>query len=352
MTGVDGRDIDLDTIFQAIHEELSNIKKTDVQLTISRRIDKPMSTITFFTASGSDGTKNYILKKPVPSEWDKSNKAEQAKTEYDALNILYPRFESIEGCSVPRPILFLPEHNAMVMKAYDYSLLQERMRYCRYFTSRNSFESLRKSYRTAGIWLKKIMEIYGINKYKSEVLYPLVEDCELRIKKIIDSKPLELPYDFVDHLTGQLKELVSRLDREEIPFTRVHGDFGPWNILHSSQDIKIIDFSTFGDGSLCTDVVKMLLSLADRLNSPFQNKRRILLLMDEFMQGYGVKPKVNENLYVICEFQLRLVSLCGAIFPDPAWNRPFIRKAVAKSHMKWFYNDRNRKYLWQFPDIL
>ncbi len=339
---------DLKPVFDSVNEELSRLLGSNIKLIFQKRINRTLSTVVFFSVNKGGRDYRFILKRCIPSEWDAAIKGRTISAEYEVLCDLYEKFERFNGGSVPKPVLFLPEHDVLVMEAYELPSLLSDMKCLRHFSPRRPFVELQKMCVHTGAWLKHLQDISLTQKDSLNVLAPITEECQGRIDEIDNSGSDMVPTDFSVCLADQLESYKSQLSGKEVPVCGVHGDFSPQNILHSPERIVVIDLFTYHEGPVCYDVIDFLLFLKIRTRSPIQSRKRIDALMNSFMVGYGEKKELPEALSALLEFQLRIRNLYYMIFPEPdtTWNRPYVRKAIVKSHLKWFYNQQERDYLW------
>lgn len=338
--------IDLEPIFLEIQNELSTLRNDDTRITIRERRDRLYSTIVFFEASDRQGVQRLMLKKVMKTPRVGPMGEIDAASEYNALKNLYAKYQTVEGCSVPKPVLLLPQFDALVMEAYDAPLAQDRCGALKYFASREVFNNLKKEIHLAGIWLRHFQNFMGMRLGGPEDLAILVEDSRLRLKKLQTFGSKLIPTDLHDRVMGRLERLVHDASGEKISMTIGHGDFGPWNILATPRGITVIDFSTIGETPACSDPLQMFLFLQDQRQNPFQSHGRIAELEEAFSQGYGPRIEMPAATVAVCETRERLVKLCGAAFPEKGWKRKYEQNAVAKSHIAWLLDEEGRSYLW------
>lgn len=338
----------LEPVFQSIREKLSGILGEDIELTYHKRITRTLSTVVFFSVLQGGKSHKFIFKKCKPSKWDNAVIDRTVEAEHKVLNDLYAQFREYHDGSVPKPVLYLPEYEAVVMEAYELPPLSESMKYLRYFSSRPSFMILKKDCARVGSWLKHLFRISDALKEADTFLLQIKNECLRRIQEIDESGSPMIPSWFNDHLSEHLETLTCLLAGKELPVCGVHGDFGPQNILHSPEKIIVIDWFSYHEGPVCCDATDFLLFLDIRLNSPVQSTQRIRALINSFWEGYGSKCEVPQPLIALTEFQLRLRNLYYMVFPEPdtGWKRTYVKKAIIRSHLKWFYNENNRNYLW------
>ena len=73
---------------------------------------------------------------------------------YGILADLYPRFASVERCSVPRPVAVTPEADGFLMEYVDGHVLADDLRFVHFASNRSGFRRLQNHFRDCGRWLR------------------------------------------------------------------------------------------------------------------------------------------------------------------------------------------------------
>ncbi|MCK5245044.1 MAG: hypothetical protein KAJ90_07215, partial [Desulfobacterales bacterium] len=111
----------------------------------------------------------------------------QAVVEYNILKLLYPKFETVAGCSVPRPLLVLPEIETYVMEFVEGKLLMDEFKFTRLLSAQTRFRVLKKHINHCGQWLKYFQEFTEIHTADFRALNGVIERAEHRLKLIEES---------------------------------------------------------------------------------------------------------------------------------------------------------------------
>lgn len=278
-------------------------------------IRRPFSTVVIMNARTSKNVRELVMKSTVHHPVNEAiiRDENQAVLEYNVLKHLHPRFENVENCSVPRPLLVIPELETYIMEFVDGELLVDEHRYTRYFSSYDRFRLLNKNYFLMGRWLKQFQMFTGIQNANREALLGVMERCEHRLKLIAESNDPRIPKGLREKVMGLLQKHWSQLPDEHIGVSGRHGDFGPWNILAGPRGITVIDFLGYKVDPLPVDLLKVLVYLDNERRSLTSSGRRVDALKESFLAGYGKLPETPYSVVVICEAMQRIVSIWGMI---------------------------------------
>ena len=331
-----------DHLYKADNE---NLEKVEI-LNVNKRA---FSTIIQLRVRTSRVTKRFVMKavNHHPINKDVTDRENQAVVEYNILRNLYTRFQKIEKCSVPRPILVIPEIEAYVMEFIEGHILLDDHRYTRYLSSQDGFDKLRKAYFYSGKWLRHFQEFTGIRTSDSNSLIEVINKCDHRLRLIEDSHDPRCPKRLRSRIMDFLNKELKKLSGENILISGRHGDFSPINIMTGTDGITVIDFLGYKEEPLPIDLLKILVFLEDERMSLTCSKRRVESLGKSFLEGYGEIPHIPVPVLVICEAMQRIVSLWGNI---SASGRHFHhyqeRNFRVKAHVTWLINERKRRLLW------
>jgi len=271
----------------------------------------------------------------------------QAVVEYNILKELYPKFGNVDKCSVPRPLLVIPEMETYLMEFVPGSLVVDEHRYTRYFSSAAGFKSLKESYFHIGKLLKHFQEFTGMGKSGVASLDGVIERCDQRLKLVEESGDRRSPAGIRSRVMNYIERRMSRLASEEIMVCGRHGDFGPWNLLAGPQGITLIDFLGYRQEPLPVDIIKVLVYLEDEKYSLTSSSKRVELLIKKFLEGYGELPDIQIPVLEICETMQRVVSLWGSI--GDSHNRIHHRIEAdlrLKANLQWLLAEDNRRLIW------
>ena len=140
---------------EPLGEELKRIE-------ICQVLRRPYSLTTFLIASTCRSRHRLVLKQIVehPLNAPIVDELAQATVEYNILSQLYPMFAGIERCSVPRPILVLPEINAFLMEHIEGQLLADNLKFVHYLGNRIMFRQLQNAFYDCGRWLRYFQQFF------------------------------------------------------------------------------------------------------------------------------------------------------------------------------------------------
>lgn len=293
-----------------------NYNEDLIDISTIRIIEKPFSSVKILRLVTSKEIRQLVMKTTIhhPVNEAISKSINQSVVEYNILKDLYPKYESIAKCSIPRPIVIIPEMDTFIIEYIQGELLLDQLRYANYFASKKIFNVLKQQFYYSGCWLKYFQSFTGTSASGIESFDTTIERIEYRIRALHDGNDPRWDKDLgrriKKYLEGQLKLSV----REKIFITGRHGDFGPWNIIGNNEGICVIDFFGYKMDLIPLDFQKMLIFFEDSKYEFLYNKSRIQELMDSFKDGYGTLPYVPDNIIDICQLLHRVCSVYGNIY--------------------------------------
>jgi hypothetical protein len=310
-----------------------SLRSIDI-LNISRR---SFSTIVFLKANTNNGdTHKLVMKKVVhaPVNIEITSRENQAVVEFKILEDLYPKFKSVDGCGVPKPILVLPESEAFVMDFVEGHPLSEELGCARYWATIGKFRTLQRHYYLCGFWLRKLHEFTGLQMAGITAFDLLLEQCNLRLKLIKEIGHPRYPNNLLDFTMGFLKEQLAWLKDGEIMIAGRHGDFGHWNILVNNGEIVVIDFLGYAKAPIAYDIIKMLLSFEAWMSDPTARTSRVEAIQREFIDGLGAIIKIPFSVGIICEVYHRIAATYACLSnPGNNWFERYKKEAILKKNL-------------------
>jgi hypothetical protein len=311
-------------------------------------INRPYSDVYFLRVGTAGGDRRLVLKKTVHHQANLSITAfqNQALVEYNALCELYPAFQAVPRCRVPKPILVLPEQEAYVMDFVEGRLLGEFFGGAKIGAPKKSFEELRVFYFLSGVWLKKLHDFSGVRQAGHEAFSYTLDRCEQRLKMIEEANHPACPEELAARVRAFLDNQLRLVNAGDIWVTGRHGDFGSWNVMAGPDGITVFDFLGYQDDLLPVDFLKMLMNFEVERKYLFFSTKKIDLLETAFIEGYGKFPHITAPVLYICETLHRVCSLSGCVTAhsgNPL--RRIERSRIMLDHISWFM-DYSKKPLW------
>lgn len=304
-------------------------------------IDRPFSQIIFFGVQTEKGERKFVAKKILhhPANIHLTVQKNQAVVEYEILSRLYPEFESVNHCNVPKPVLILPDDELYFMEYVDGSLLMDLFYGARFFSSKDMFDKLKQYYYHCGQWLNKFQEITGVRKADLGAFDLTISRCEQKLKIIHDIHDSRCPQNFSRHVLRMIKKQLSLVDADDIWVTGRHGDFGNWNILAAANEVTVFDFLGYQDDLFPMDFLKMLVNFDGQRSYLFYSNYRISALEMSFLKGYGSIDWIQKPVVNICEILHRVCSICSCVEKKPGnLIRKYESNSCIKSNLKKLYN--------------
>lgn len=310
----------LNETIERVRKELANhLKKSEgvdlKDLEVVKISNRSFSSIVFLHAKTSKGTQPIVMKKVVhdPINIAITQKQNQAVIEFEILEKLYPKFKEVEGCSVPRPILVIPEIEVFAMEFVEGKPLTEELKYARYFTTPANFSRLKRYYYLCGRWLRHFQEFTGFEYTGVNIFNSLMSRCDIRLKLIEENGFHQTLKDFRNKTLALLQDQLSQIRESEVLVSGRHGDFGHWNIMVNSNGVTIFDFLGYALEPVPYDLLKMLISFETWGNYPAYSKNRFDDLKKNFIKGYGNFYKLPLPVAMICEIYHRVAVIHACI---------------------------------------
>lgn len=315
-------------------------------ISINRR---PFSTIVHLRMITPKINKQLVMKtvNHHPVNRAITDRENQAVVEYNILTDLYSKFLKVEGCSVPAPVLVIPEMETYLTEFMEGNLLIDESRYARYFSSQERFEGLNEHYYLCGRWLKHFQEFTGMHYAGSEALAGVIERIEHRLTLIEESGNQSCPKDLRVKVGEFVQSQLKQIGEENILVSGRHGDFGAWNIMAGPQGITVFDFLGYKVEPVAVDILKMLMNFEDERRYLAYSKARIDILKNSFLEGFGALPEVPAPVLAICETLHRVSSVYGCVSAkEERLHRRIERYLCLKANLEWLISDKGKRFLW------
>ena len=310
---------------------------------------QPYSTVAFLVAQWDTQTQRLVAKTIAhhPHNQRLLEQQNQALVEYKAMERLHASFQKIEGCSVPRPLLVLPEVDTYIMEFVEGDLLDTHFKYVRYFSSPSGFRRLLHSYSLCGRWLKHLLHVSGTRYAGPEVLEEIAGRCDDLLERIREESGDACPANLKKHVKGNLDRYLSKLNHVKILTSDSHGDFGPWNILAKAEEITVFDFFGFEERPVPIDLLSVLVHLETEQLGLTSSRNRVDAVKRSFLSGYGELASFPEPLLLICETLPRLTSLLHAYrFRNSGkLHHRIQRRRLIRRHLRWLTDERKQRLL-------
>jgi hypothetical protein len=318
-------------------------------LEVTAHHPRPFSTVRFLRAR-SDGQERRLVMKTIahhPQNEAIRERANQAVVQHDILGLLYPRFQHIRNCAVPRPILVLPERETLVTEFIEGTVLADDLHAARYFASPVRFDQLRDAYLHCGRWLKHFQAFTGTRSAGLEALEETLRRTDYRLTLIENADDRRCPKDLPNQVRRLLLDQRAELAGQPVPVSGCHGDFGPWNVLRTPHGIAVLDFFGYQDSPIAEDLVGFLLAIEQERKCLTADARRLDLLRDAVLEGVGPLPRLPKPLLVICETLHRVRSLWSAIsIRKEKLHHRWEQRRRTRLAVEWLTDERRRRLLW------
>jgi hypothetical protein len=294
-----------------------------------------------------------IVKHPL-NDFIIDEEPDQTLVEYNLLTRLYSKFVEVERCSVPRPIVALPEIDAFIMEHVEGHDLVDDLKYVHYLANRAKFRRLQGDFFDCGRWLRYFQQFTGIHRNGACALDNILVRANDRLRVIEESRDQRCPRYFRKTATDYIEKQVDQLANTDILVTGRHGDFGVWNTLTGAEGITMLDFFGYREDPLPVDIVSVLVYLGNISHNIANSTSRIQTLQDHFLAGLGPIPEMPPPLVLLCEAMRRIRSIAGVVIMrtgDASLRRICLPERWARSrslraNVNWFLTPREEPSLW------
>lgn len=312
---------------------------SSTSVSIERIVERRFSFVLFLKLETDGGTRRLASKTTKHHDEIKylTVRENQAAVEFDILQRLHTAFEGIENCFVPRPVLVIPERDTYVMDYVEGEVLSDLHRALRHFYARDKFLALSQQYIYCGKWLRHFQKTTGIRRAGAEAFSKVIERCDHRLRWIEETGGTSCPAGFSSRIKRFLDEMLSRIEDNSVPVCGRHSDFGPWNMIAGSKGLTVIDFVGYAEDPLAVDPLQILIHLEDEEAGLTISRRRVQVLRENFLSGYGTGLDPTSAAHMICESMLRLISMWGCLSHEPTHLHHRLESRVRfRRHMAWF----------------
>jgi hypothetical protein len=317
---------------RTFREELRNLTPVKV-------IPRPFSTVIFLQAESPGGVRKFVAKTVAhhPANVSVTRAKNQSVVEYEILSRLHARYHDVPRCSVPQPILVVPELETYIMGFVEGEVLVNGLRHARFFASPKRFEELCRHYFDCGTWLRHFQEFTGIRRGGPESFQSVLSRCRERLQRLEEAGAGRVPSGFCAAVEHWLDREVRELEGQTVEVAGRHGDFGPWNVIAGTDGITVIDFLGYTEEPLLIDVAQWLGAIADEEACFLNSSKRIARLRDQFLRGYAREVDFGARAFVICEAVQRIISmLTWVLHPGERIHRRWEARRLLKGHLRWF----------------
>lgn len=215
-----------------------------------------------------------------------------AEQEYRFLQDTYQQFRDIPRLSVVKPVTYLEDFSSLVTKHTNGELLSSRIkrRLNRLSILLGGNERVRRNCYTCGKWLALLHanELPSTQQYNREELVAYIDE---RLKLLVQRSGLD--EGFCQQVLGYLHRTLSAAPPEDLVRVKTHGDYGPYNIMVSGDEVVVLDPSVgmyFGRlGGYCSryeDIVHCS-NFLNGMSSEIVGSRTRKALVSRFLEGYN-----------------------------------------------------------------
>ncbi|MGR3302294.1 MAG: phosphotransferase [Candidatus Scalindua sp.] len=242
--------------------------------------------------------KSIILKKYLKEKRANDDQL-SVEREYNILNFLYQRFLSLEGINVIKPLAFLLEEDILITEEFVADKLNSLIvNEVRWIPSKRKKKQIENYFFQCGRWLRDFQKFTRKNEVTPFSHDRYVENIE---KKLASSIKYGLKKTFHKKIYQFIDDRFKRIGNQKLDLVGYHGDFTPWNVLASDNEIRVLDLDRFSYRNMYEDLTLFLCCLESEKSIVGMTNKNINILKDAFIQGYDIEKMVHDifNLYIL-----------------------------------------------------
>jgi hypothetical protein len=234
----------------------------------------------------------------------------RCKTEFEQLSKAFTFFSARkDGLGVVKPLDHLAEHNAIVFEkasGHDIGRLvgKQHSNLCEYLGR-------------CGQWLRVFQNDLHRLRQRAWNASKFEEDLGKRIEAL---QKRGVPQRDLEQITDSILAAASSVAAQNVPWSRLHGDYKPRHIWATPDSIQVIDFGNSHEGDCYKDIAAFLVELKVLpLINPWFDGRKSLRYSEAFLNGYfnGCVPGVLRFYMIealLKKWERRLVRWSGNKF--------------------------------------
>ena len=266
-----------------------------------------------------------------------------AEQEYRFLESTYEQFRDVPQLSAVKPVTYLEDFGALITEHTDGERLSSRIkrRLNRLSALLGEDERVRRDCYMCGKWLA-LLHTYELPSNLQYNLEELIEYIDVRLKRLADRSGLER--DFCGRVLAYLLHILSMVPPEERVRVKTHGDYAPYNIMVSGDELVVFDPSVgsyFGRlGNYCSryeDIVHFYNFLRG-MSSQIVGSRTRTVLVSSFLEGYNDNSRsaVDESSPAFKAFLVKYKLLEVLETRSSMMRRLIGEKERVRGFMRWF----------------
>jgi hypothetical protein len=243
--------------------------------------------------------RNFVIKKYIAGRRSSHDLRSCIQNEYNILSYLHDRFSDLHGFNVIRPFAILLDRNILITEDFPGNKLNRLiLNNARWIPSKFGIKRLRSYLFQVGKWLKYFQQFTKRKELFSFQESDYLEKIQKRLALSTQYGLLETDhYKIYDFVADKIPKM-SHLLLESVGY---HGDFTPWNILATEDEIRVLDFDRFSYRSKYDDLTFFISALEGNKSILGMQNQNINFLMKSFWNGYGLQQMDLNflNLYML-----------------------------------------------------
>jgi len=281
------------------------------------------SRVVFARLDFESGPREVVIKMVGEDPLVQGTIAEAVDREFEALRRFEEVFSAVTDLGVVTPVGLYPEEGVLVTEAFPgrsaHAIVTSSVSRFPFSSPIATGEAL---VRRCGRWLRRFQDstresIIPPARYQDAEIQRLQDRLEICVGFGLEPGQADRTVHAVQALTG-----TSSIHSKER--TAVHGDFAPWNILVGDDEIRVLDFARYRNGSPSEDPAWFYCALESRKSILGTAPDRVERLQKAFFDELA-SPAVRspEFRYRLC---LSAVELASGTDPDVPTQKGWLRR--------------------------
>lgn len=267
------------------------------------------------------------------------------KKDYTTMERLYTHWQNSSKFAIPRPIACYPDLLILVMEEWpgkDLTVVLKQEAHL--FPSENTMERLEHLCYLCGEWVKAHQNSDFVKEHPATFyLATFLDYIDIRLRNLVQCPGVPLDELFRKQILQYVQRRWPDLDPSETRTVDVHGDYAPCNVMTDGAKLIIIDFTSYGRGSIYQDLSRFYHQLDMYLFKPIFRPKVIRRLQRALLDGYEPKLEVEHPLFELMLVRHTLCHLCGHVIRDGLIRDGHLEQLPR--HQRWYNHMVIRKHI-------
>ena len=258
--------------------------------------------------------------------------------DYATMEMLHAYWENSAKFEIPRPIACYPDLLILAMDeclGQDLTILIRQK--ARFYPDTRTMEHLKDLCYLCGEWVKAHQQgNFGKEQPATFYLEAFLEYIDIRLCNLVKSSHVSLDESLHQEILRYARRRWRDLKAVETRTVDIHGDYAPSNVMTNGEKLVVIDFTTYGHGSIYHDLSRFYHQLEMYLSKPIFRPKVIRCLQRALLNGYDASLTPQNPLFELMLVQHTLCHLIGiARLEQVPFHRRWYNRRVIRRHIRW-----------------